>query len=94
VGGLPAEVRARIHLARALALGPQVLLLEHPTAAISERERAPLGAMVARVCDARKLTALAVTLDAAFAGTAAHRTLTLQPATGQLVAARRSWWRK
>jgi ABC-type iron transport system FetAB ATPase subunit len=93
VGGLPPEVRARIHLARALALGPQLLLLEHPTAPLGQAERAPFGAIVARVCDARRLTALAITLDTAFAGAAAHRTLTLQPATGQLVPARRGWWR-
>lgn len=93
-GEVPPAVRARVHLARALALAPQVLLLEHPTAALPEAERAAFGSVVARVCDARGLTALAVTLDTAFAAAAAHRTLTLQPATGQLVAARRSWWRK
>jgi ABC-type transporter Mla maintaining outer membrane lipid asymmetry ATPase subunit MlaF len=93
VGGVPLAVRARVHLARAVALAPQLLLLEHPTAAVPEPERAPFGAVVARVCDARGLTALAVTSDTAFAAAAAHRTLTLQPGTGQLVAARRSWWR-
>ena len=92
VGEVPPAIRARVHLARALALGPQLLLLEHPTAAIPEAERAAFGAVVARVCDARRLTALAVTFDAAFAGAAAHRTLTLQPATGQLVPARRGLW--
>ncbi len=92
VGTVPPAVRARVHLARALALGPEVLLLEHPTAAIPEGERAAFGAVVARVCDARSLTALAMTFDAAFAAAAAHRTLTLQPATGELVSARRRWW--
>jgi ABC-type transporter Mla maintaining outer membrane lipid asymmetry ATPase subunit MlaF len=97
VGRVPPAVRVRVHLARALALAPQVLLLEHPTANVPEAERAPFGAVVARVCDARALTALALTFDTAFAGAAAHRTLTLQAATGQLIAARaarRSWWRK
>jgi ABC-type lipoprotein export system ATPase subunit len=93
VGTVPAAVRARVHLARALALGPQLLLLEHPTAAVPEGERAGLGAVVARVCEARGLAALAITFDTAFAAAAAHRTLTLQPATGQLVPARRLWWR-
>lgn len=95
-GGVPLAVRARIHLARALVLSPQLLLLEHPTAGLPEPERAPFGAVLAKVCDARALTALAVTLDLAFAAAAAHRTLTLQAATGQLTAARaaRSWWRK
>jgi len=92
VATVPPAVRARVHLARALALGPDVLLLEHPTAAIPEGERAAFGAVVARVCDARSLAALAMTFDAAFAAAAAHRTLTLQPATGELVPARRRWW--
>jgi hypothetical protein len=68
--------------------------MEHPTAALAESERARFGLVVARLCEARGLTLLAVTLDPAFASTAAHTTLTLQPATGQLVAARRSWWRR
>jgi ABC-type transporter Mla maintaining outer membrane lipid asymmetry ATPase subunit MlaF len=93
VGGVPPSVRARVHLARALALAPQILLLEHPTATIPEGERAQFGAIVARVCDVHGLTALAITLDQTFASAAAHRTLSLQPATGQLVAARR-WWKR
>ena len=94
VGGVPPAVRARVHLARAVALAPQLLLLEHPTAAMNEKyERAAFGEIVARVCAARGLSALAITLDTSFAAAAAHRTLTLQPATGQLVAARRPWWR-
>lgn len=92
-GDVPPEVRARIHLARAVALEPRLLLLEHPTAALPERDRAAYGVLVARVCEARRLTALAVTRDAEFANEAAHRTLTLQPATGQLVPARRRWGR-
>ena len=93
-GDVPAHVRARAHLARAIALGPRLLLMEHPTAALAESERAVFGALVARVCETRALTLLAITADSAFASTAAQATLTLQPATGQLVAARRSWWRR
>ena len=93
-GDVPAPVRARAHLARAIALGPRLLLMEHPTAALAESERTRFGAVVARVCEARALTLLAMTLDSAFASAAAQTTLTLQPATGQLVAARRSWWRR
>ena len=88
---VPPAVRVRMHLARALALGPRLLLLEHPTATIADDDREPFGALLARVCEARALTALAVTADRAFAGRAAERALTLQPATGQLVAARRRW---
>jgi ABC-type lipoprotein export system ATPase subunit len=93
-GDVPADVRARTHLARAIALGPQLLLMEHPTAALEESERARYGTVVARVCEARALTLLVITQDPVFASVAAHKTLTLQPGTGQLVAARRSWWRR
>jgi len=93
-GDVPPEVRARAHLARAIALHPRLLLMEHPTAALAESERARFGSVVARLCEARGLTLLAVTLDSAFSSAAAQTTLTLQPATGQLVAARRSWWRR
>ena len=94
VGGIPSAVRARVHLARAVALEPQLLLLEHPTAAMHEKnERTAFGEIVARVCETRGLSALAITMDTAFAAALAHRTLTLQPATGQLGAARRPWWR-
>lgn len=92
-GEVPAEVRARLHLARAIALEPRLLLMEHPTANLPEADRVAFGALVARVGEARGLTVLAMTLDAVFAAHASQRTLTLQPATGQLVAANRSWWK-
>jgi len=93
-GDVPAAVRSRVHLARAIALNPRLLLMEHPTAALEETARTPFGKMVARVCDRRTLTMLAVTQDLQFATAAAHETLTLQGASGRLVAARRSWWRR
>jgi ABC-type lipoprotein export system ATPase subunit len=92
-GDAPAEVRARLHFARAIALEPRLLLMEHPTANLPEADRARFGALVARVGEARGLTVLAMTLDPVFAAHASQKTLTLQPVTGQLVAARRSWWK-
>ena len=91
-GDVPAELRARLHLAKAIALGPRLLLMEHPTAALDEPSRAEYGTVVARVCEQRGLTLIAVSQDAAFSASVAGRSLTLQPATGQLVVARRSWW--
>ncbi len=93
-GDLPPAVRTRVHLARAIALGPRLLLMEHPTATLEEGGRNAFGAIVARICDSRALTMLAVTRDLPFASTAAHQTLTLEGATGRLTAARRSWWRR
>ena len=91
-GDVPAELRARLHLAKAIALRPQLLLMEHPTAALDEPSRAAYGAVVARACEQRGLTLIAVSQDPAFSASVAGRSLTLQPATGQLVVARRSWW--
>ena len=93
-GDVPAGVRARVHLARAVALGPKLLVMEHPTAALGESDRGAFGALVARVCEARTLTMLAITQDLAFASAAAHETLSLEAATGRLTAARHSWWRR
>jgi putative ABC transport system ATP-binding protein len=90
---VPAEVRARLHFARAIALAPRLLLMEHPTADLPEGDRTGFGSLVARVCEARRLTALAITADPVFAACAAQRRLTLQPATGRLATARRSWWK-
>jgi ABC-type sulfate/molybdate transport systems ATPase subunit len=91
-GQLPPEVRGRAHLARAVALEPALLLLEHPTARIAEPARSAFAADIARVCDARRLAALIITLDREFATIAAHRTLTLNAATGDLAAPRGRWW--
>src|SRR5207253_2359278 len=86
-GDVPAAVRARVHLARAIALDPQLLLMEHPTAAVEENERARYGGVVARVCERRTLTIVAVTQDLQFAAAATHETFTLEGATGRLVPA-------
>jgi ABC-type lipoprotein export system ATPase subunit len=90
-GGLPPGIRARTHLARAIALGPALLLMEHPTAALPETERGAFGLVVAHVCETRRLATLAMTLDPVFAAAAAQRVLTLQPATGVLAPQKRGW---
>lgn len=82
--------RARIHLARAVALEPKLVLLEHPTAGLAEVDRVPLAQSIAGVADRRKLAMLAITQDPEFAAIVAHRSLALEPATGALV----SWKRK
>ena len=69
----PPAVRIRVHLARAIALGPRLLLMEHPTAALEGNDGAAFGATVARVCDGRTLTMIAVTQDLPFASAAAAR---------------------
>ena len=94
-GELPGHLRARTHLARALALNPELLLIEHPTASVEEGERATLARDFAAAIEGRRAAALILTLDREFAGQAAHRSLTLQPATGALVPwkAKQGWFR-
>jgi ABC-type transporter Mla maintaining outer membrane lipid asymmetry ATPase subunit MlaF len=92
-GDAPPEMRARVHLARAVALGPSLLILEHPTATVPTASWAAFAADVARLADARALAALVITHDQAFATRVAHRTLRLDPATGALKPAKRGWFR-
>jgi ABC-type transporter Mla maintaining outer membrane lipid asymmetry ATPase subunit MlaF len=92
-GELPPGVRVRAHLVRALALGPELLLMEHPTATLPEADGPAFGAVVRRVCAARALTTLMISMDAPFSAAAADRALALEPATGALKdQSRRRWF--
>lgn len=91
-GDAPPEVRMRGHLARGVALGPSLLLIEHPTSAIPEPARAALADDIVRVTDARRIAALIITLDQPFAARVAHRTLTLDGSTGELAPLRKRWF--
>jgi ABC-type lipoprotein export system ATPase subunit len=91
-GSLPPDVRARAHLARGIAMGPELLVLEHPTASVAEPDRVPLAADFARVCERRGLAALAITLDEPFAKAFASRVLALNGATGELKEEKKGWW--
>jgi predicted ABC-type transport system involved in lysophospholipase L1 biosynthesis ATPase subunit len=93
-GSLDAPSRARVHLARALATGPEVLLLEHPTAPFAGSPAArELGGTLARLGDARGLGWVALTNDDAFARACGGVRLALDGPTGHV---RRSgaWWRR
>jgi len=94
-GELPQHVRVRAHLARAIALRPQLLIVEHPTADLADGERLPLAHDIARVAGGRGAATLVVTTDVDFAEVVAHRSLALQPATGALVPwkKKRGWFR-
>jgi ABC-type sulfate/molybdate transport systems ATPase subunit len=92
-GEAPAYIRARVHLARAVALAPALLVLEHPGADLPADERAALAASVAAVTDAGAFATLVITQDDDFAKRAAHRALRLEPATGVLKPIARGWFR-
>jgi ABC-2 type transport system ATP-binding protein len=89
IASLPPGVRIRAHLARAIAPGPDLLILEHPTATLDPSDRRPFGEIVARVASARTLATLIISEDAHFTAAAAERRLTLDAATGRIRPRRR-----
>jgi predicted ABC-type transport system involved in lysophospholipase L1 biosynthesis ATPase subunit len=95
MAGLPAGDRVRVHLARALAPGPRLLLLEHPTRTIDDPGDARLlGAALRRAADARGIGWLAVSDDPVFAAACGGRRLRLDPETGELRPDRPSWFHR
>jgi ABC-type lipoprotein export system ATPase subunit len=90
-GDLPPEARVLAHLARALAPGPDFIVIEHPTADVAAEARQPLAAAVARACDARRVATLILTNDEGFAKAVAPRNLRLDGATGQLKPLKKGW---
>ncbi len=89
---LTAEERVRVHLARALGPGPELLLLEHPTAPLERDSARAFGATLGRIAAARQLGWVALTEDDHFVRAAGARRLQLDAATGTL--AGETLWRK
>jgi ABC-type transporter Mla maintaining outer membrane lipid asymmetry ATPase subunit MlaF len=92
IGDAPPPVRLRTHLAKALALGPRLVLLEHPTITLDPVDVRPFAETVARVAEARRLTVVALTEDAVFADVVATRAYKLNGGTGALTSTR--GWRR
>ena len=94
VGDVDLATRARIRLARALALDPAIALLEHPTAELEDAGGAlALGRDCRAILERRAVAGLSLTADRSFAGAVASRVLTLDAATGRLTEAKRGWFR-
>jgi predicted ABC-type transport system involved in lysophospholipase L1 biosynthesis ATPase subunit len=74
----------RVHLARALALGPRLLIAEHPSASLPRETVAAFGADLARLARSRGLALLALTADDDLAKAIGGQRLDLVPATGEL----------
>jgi ABC-type iron transport system FetAB ATPase subunit len=86
-------VRARVHLARAIAHGPTLLILEHPTATLTDAARLELADVVVTVTGARQLATLVITQDDDVARRVANRALRLEPATGAVKPVKKGWFR-
>jgi len=78
------EVRMRVHLARALALGPKLLIGEHPSAALPRDTVAAFGADLVRVAQSRGLALIVITADDVLAKAIGGQRLELVAATGEL----------
>jgi ATP-binding cassette subfamily C protein CydCD len=89
--GLTAAMRMRIHLGRALALDPALLLLEHPSTTFGKGEGRAFGDLVAKVAKSRTLPVLTISDDADLSRAVAERRFKLDPATGVLHIERWRW---
>ena len=83
-GKVPAEIKMRVHLARGLALGPSLLIAEHPSAALPRDAVAAFGTDLVKAAQTRGLAVLAITADDVLAKAIGGDRLELVPATGEL----------
>ena len=83
-----------VRLGRAVALGPAILLVEHPTADLAAKGEVNAWAVtLRRLAVRRSLTTILVTADRRLARTAATRHLVWHASTGELSEAPRAWRR-
>lgn len=83
-GKVSPEMRMRVHLAKALALGPRLVVAEHPSAALPRASVAAFGADLAKAAQSRGLALIALTADDTLAKAIGGHRLELVPATGEL----------
>jgi NitT/TauT family transport system ATP-binding protein len=82
---LSGGMQQRVNLARALAVEPELLLLDEPFASIDAQTREVMQAELLRVCTAQDVTALFVTHDIAEAAFLADRVCVFSPRPGHIV---------
>ena len=73
-----------IRLARALALAPTIVLLEHPTAEVARADVARLATRCRTVTSRRNVATVVLTADREFAAASSSRVLQWEPASGRL----------
>jgi ABC-type ATPase involved in cell division len=76
--------RFRLHLARAVANGPQLVLLEHPTATLPPADATQFGQTLRAFAERRGFGFLALSNDEAFAKATRARRLRLESPSGQI----------
>ena len=81
---VPPDVQMRVHVARAVALGPRLLIAEHPSASLPRDSVPAFGADLGRVAKGRGLALVALTADEVLARAIGGARLELAPATGDL----------
>jgi len=80
----PAE-RLRLHLARAVSSGPELLMLEHPTGTLNDpAESIAFGETLRALSQKRGFGFVAISEDATFAKASGARRSRLNPATGKI----------
>lgn len=84
VGKTASDIKMRVHLARALALGPKLLIAEHPSAALSRDSVAGFGGDLGNAARTRGLGLIAITADDSLAKAVGGTRLELVAATGEL----------
>lgn len=94
-GPLPAGsalTTLRVRLGRALAHGPSILVVEHPSLGLARSEAIEAARLIRQVGERRRLTAFVLAADPEVLRGAASRRLEWRPATGQLIGKPR--WRR
>jgi ABC-type transporter Mla maintaining outer membrane lipid asymmetry ATPase subunit MlaF len=88
-----AAARLRVRVARALALDPEIVILEHPSATLPRSDVRTIAQELRGVLQGRSgLTSLTLTADVEFAEHVAPNVFTLDPATGRVDPLRRGWF--
>lgn len=85
VHSLSAADRVRVHLARALAVAPQVLILEHVTGTLEPADAEALGRTLVTIADDRNLAWVAISEDDAFVKALGGNVRALEPGSGDVV---------
>lgn len=93
VAALTEDDRLRVHLARAAAVGPELIMLEHPTRRLDQAgQSAAFGETLQALSASRGFGWIAISEDESFAKASGGARLRLDPATGRIGAA--GWWRR